>query len=93
MRFRESLFLPLFWVNRRRMRQVPPAVRKKPAPVTGVRKRHMITEGSPKEQAAELAALLRKDGYDFTVGIPMDTPIIQAERVVSAGQGIGEKEI
>ena len=65
---------------------------KKPAPVTGVRKRHMITEGSPKEQAAELAALLRKDGYDFTVGIPMDTPIIQAERVVSAGQGIGEKE-
>lgn len=65
---------------------------KKPAPVTGVRKRHMITDGSPKEQAAELASLLRKDGYDFTVGIPMDTPIIQAERIVSAGQGIGDRE-
>ena len=29
---------------------------------------------------------------DFTVGIPMDTPIAQAERVVSAGKGIGEKK-
>ena len=26
------------------------------------------------------------------VGIPMDTPIAQAERVVSAGKGIGSKE-
>ena len=37
-------------------------------------------------------AALKKDGYDFTVGIPLDTPIAQAERVVSAGKGIGEKE-
>ena len=28
----------------------------------------------------------------ITVGIPMDTPINQAERVVSAGKGIGERE-
>ncbi len=35
---------------------------------------------------------LKKDGHDFTVGIPMDTPIAQAERVVSAGKGIGDKE-
>ena len=35
---------------------------------------------------------LKKDGHDFTVGIPMDTPIAQAERVVSAGKGIGAKE-
>ena len=35
---------------------------------------------------------LKKDGHDFTVGIPMDTPINQAERVVSAGKGIGERE-
>ena len=35
---------------------------------------------------------LQKDGYDFTVGIPMDTPIMNAERVVSAGKGIGEKK-
>ena len=39
-----------------------------------------------------LVAALKKDGHDFTVGIPMDTPISQAERVVSAGKGIGEKE-
>ncbi len=35
---------------------------------------------------------LKKDGYDFSVGIPIDTPISKAERVVSVGQGIGEKE-
>ena len=33
-----------------------------------------------------------EDGHDFTVGIPLDTPIAQAERVVSAGKGIGPKE-
>ena len=31
-------------------------------------------------------------GHDFTVGIPVDTPIAQAERVVSAGKGIGSRE-
>ena len=39
-----------------------------------------------------LVAQLKKDGHDFTVGIPADTPITQAERVVSAGKGIGERE-
>ena len=33
-----------------------------------------------------------KDGYDFSVGIPLDTPISRAERVVSAGKGIGSRE-
>ncbi|MPM44941.1 Protein FixB [bioreactor metagenome] len=41
---------------------------------------------------AALAEALKKDGYDFTVGIPMDTPIPQAERIVSAGKGIGDQE-
>mgnify|MGYP002242678675 FL=1 len=41
---------------------------------------------------AALVEHLKKDGHDFTVGIPMDTPINQAERVVSAGKGIGERE-
>lgn len=41
---------------------------------------------------ADLVAALKKDGHDFSVGIPMDTPIPQAERVVSAGKGIGEKK-
>ena len=65
---------------------------KKPAPITGIRKKHILREGSAEEKVAELVACLQKDGYDFTVGIPMDTPIPRAERVVSAGQGIGSKE-
>ncbi|MCC8121978.1 MAG: acyl-CoA dehydrogenase family protein [Oscillospiraceae bacterium] len=65
---------------------------KKKGPVTGVRKKMIFSSGAPKEQVAALVAALEKDGYDFTVGIPMDTPITQAERVVSAGKGIGAKE-
>ena len=65
---------------------------KKPAPVTGVRKGMILKEGDAKERVDALVAALKKDGYDFTVGIPIDTPITQAERVVSAGQGIGEKK-
>ncbi|MDO5146067.1 MAG: acyl-CoA dehydrogenase family protein [Eubacteriales bacterium] len=65
---------------------------KKPAPVTGIRKCHIFRDGSAEEKVAELVKHLEKDGHDFTVGIPMDTPITQAERVVSAGQGIGAKE-
>lgn len=65
---------------------------KKPAPVTGVRKRVLLKDGAAAEKVAALVEALKKDGHDFTVGIPMDTPITQAERVVSAGQGIGSKE-
>ena len=65
---------------------------KKPAPVTGVRKGMILKEGDAKERVDALVAALKKDGYDFTVGIPIDTPIAAAERVVSAGQGIGPKE-
>lgn len=65
---------------------------KKPAPITGIRKKQIFRDGAPKDQVAALADALKKDGFDFTVGIPMDTPIAQAERVVSAGKGIGEKK-
>ena len=65
---------------------------KKPAPITGVRKKVILRDGSPAEQVAALVEHLKKDGHDFTVGIPMDTPINQAERVVSAGKGIGDKK-
>ena len=59
---------------------------------TGERKKHIFQEGTAREQVDALVAALKKDGYDFTVGIPMDTPISQAERVVSAGKGIGARE-
>lgn len=64
---------------------------KKPA-VTGIRKKMIFKGGAAEERVASLVDNLVKDGYDFTVGIDMDTPIAQAERVVSAGKGIGSKE-
>ncbi|WP_317397026.1 acyl-CoA dehydrogenase family protein [Anaerotruncus colihominis] len=67
-------------------------LRKKPAPVTGLRKTMIFKEGDASERVAALVAALEKDGHDFTVGIPLDTPIAQAERVVSAGKGIGDKK-
>jgi butyryl-CoA dehydrogenase len=65
---------------------------KKPAPVTGVRKRNILKEGEAKDKVEALVDALTKDGHDFSVGIHIDTPIPQAERVVSVGKGIGEKE-
>ena len=59
---------------------------------TGERKKMILKDGTAQEKVDALVAALKKDGYDFTVGIPMDTPISQAERVVSAGKGIGAKE-
>jgi len=64
----------------------------KKGPITGTRKKMIWKDGTAAENVAELVAALKKDGYDFTVGIPLDTPISQAERVVSAGKGIGAKE-
>ena len=65
---------------------------KKPAPITGIRKKHIFRDGTAQERVDALVEALKKDGHDFTVGIPMDTPINQAERVVSAGKGIGDKK-
>lgn len=63
----------------------------KPLPETGARK-HKIFKGDAGEAVAELVESLKKDGYNFEEGIAIDTPINQASRVVSAGQGIGSKE-
>lgn len=60
--------------------------------ITGPRKKIIYKTGTAKERVDELVASLKADGYDFTVGIPKDTPITQAQRVVSAGKGIGSKE-
>lgn len=61
------------------------------APIAGVRKGE-IFEGDPKEAVKNLVAALKKDGYDFTIGIDPMTPIAEASRVVVAGRGIGEKK-
>ncbi len=64
---------------------------KKSVAVTGIRKGMIFKEGDVKDRVEALVKVLRSDGYDFSVGIDMDTPISLAERVVSAGKGIGEK--
>lgn len=66
------------------------AVVEKAEPITGIRKNQIFT-GTPQEAVDQLVAALKKDGYDFSVGIPVDTPIVDAERVVSVGKGIGDK--
>ena len=59
--------------------------------ITGMRKKMIFQEGTAQERVDRLVEALKNDGYDFSVGVPMDTPITQAERVVSAGKGIGSK--
>jgi alkylation response protein AidB-like acyl-CoA dehydrogenase/rubredoxin len=60
--------------------------------VTGPRRKIIYKKETAEEKVNQLVENLKKDGYDFTVGIPIDTPITKAERVVSAGKGIGPKE-
>ncbi len=62
------------------------------APETGIRKKMILKDGTVEERVNKLVECLKSDGYDFTVGIDIDTPITEAERVVSAGKGIGSKE-
>lgn len=68
------------------------AVNAKKGPATGDRKKMIFKDADPAKNVADLVENLKKDGYDFTVGIPIDTPIAQAERVVSVGRGIGPEE-
>lgn len=60
--------------------------------ITGVRKKMIFKEGSMEEKVAQLVEQLKKDGYDFHFGIALDTPVSQADRIVSAGKGIGSKD-
>lgn len=64
----------------------------KRGPITGYRKKVIFKDGTPEEQVKALVEALKADDYDFTVGIPIDTPITKAERVVSVGLGVGEKK-
>lgn len=70
----------------------PVPVRTDSAGITGPRKKQIFKKGTAQEKVDALVENLKADGYDFTVGIPADTPINKAERVVSAGRGIGPKE-
>lgn len=58
----------------------------------GTRKKIIFKEGTAEEKVVALVDALKTDGYDFTVGIDINTPISTADRVVSVGKGIGAKE-
>lgn len=64
----------------------------KKGPITGERRNIIFKEGSAQDKVNALVTALQKDGIDFSVGIDINTPIVDAERVVSAGKGIGGKE-
>ena len=51
----------------------------------------MLTDGTLEQRAARLAGALKGEGYDFSQAAPIDTPVSQADRLVSAGRGIGEQ--
>lgn len=61
-------------------------------PLTGQRKKVLYNKGTAQERVDALVAALKADGYDFGVSVDPMTPITLADRVVSAGKGIGEKE-
>ncbi len=65
---------------------------KEKGPITGARKKEIYSKGSAQERVDQLVEALKADGYDFTVGIDPMTPIVDADRVVSAGKGIGDKK-
>ena len=68
------------------------AVAKDKGPITGIRKKVIYAKGTAQEKVDRLVEALKDDGFDFTVGIDPMTPIVDADRVVSAGKGIGPKE-
>lgn len=70
----------------------PAARAAKKLPITGLRKKVILKDGSAQEKVDKLVEALKVDGHDFTVGIDINTPITSAERVVSVGKGIGKKE-
>ncbi|MGI6204667.1 MAG: acyl-CoA dehydrogenase family protein [Anaerovoracaceae bacterium] len=65
---------------------------KNKGPITGQRKKIIYASGTAQERVDQLVEALKADGFDFTVGIDPMTPITEADRVVSAGKGIGEKK-
>ena len=61
-------------------------------PAQPVRKQKIFGDGSLKERVDHLLESLKEENIDFSLRAPLDTPIPQADRVVSAGQGVGKQE-
>ena len=63
-----------------------------PHPITGQRKKIIFSEGDTARKAALLLDALKREGYDFSISAPIDEAVSQADRLVSAGRGIGARE-
>lgn len=61
-------------------------------PLTGQRKKVLYNKGTAQEKVDALVKALKADGYDFGISVDPMTPISLADRVVSAGKGIGSRE-
>lgn len=75
-----------------RMKKKDPALKKAEGTRTSSRKGMILRFGSMKDRVHSLVSDLKKEGIDFTLRVDPATPISAAERVVSAGQGIGSLE-
>lgn len=75
-----------------RMKKKEPALKKAEGTRTSSRKGMILRFGSMKDRVHSLVSDLKKEGIDFTLRVDPATPISAAERVVSAGQGIGSLE-
>lgn len=78
-------------IGHKRSGQAAPVAAGKAGSVTGPRKNIMI-EGTPEEQVKQLVEALKADGYAFDTTVDPYAPVTEVERLVSVGQGIGEKE-
>lgn len=61
-------------------------------PLTGQRKKVIFAKGTAQEKVDALVEALKNDGFEFNVTVDPMTPITLADRVVSAGKGIGAQE-
>ncbi len=61
-------------------------------PLTGQRKKVIFAKGTAQEKVDALVEALKNDGFSFDVTVDPMTPITLADRVVSAGKGIGAQE-
>lgn len=77
-------------LGRMKKKEVAPGKNEGAKPAS--RKGMVLRFGSMKDRVESLVSDLKKEGIDFSLRVDPATPIAAAQRVVSAGQGIGSIE-
>ena len=88
----QRVVLSGFIVGKPPKKEKAEVAKKEAKSATGVRKQLILKEGTSEEKVAKLVALLKADGYDFTVGSDPQAPIASADRVICFGRGIGHAD-